>query len=79
MVLARRFVRRCFFSPKIKVREVVVLMEAAMYKTVHPENEIRPPLAGIQCNNPLKIARMATVLDARTKNAAWASPAVIEE
>lgn len=54
-------------------------MGTEMYKMFHPEDEVRPARAGIQLNNPLKVARMATVLDARTKNAAWASLEEIEE
>lgn len=54
-------------------------MEKEMYKMLHPEDEVRPARAGIQVNNPLKVARMATVLDPRTKNASWASPETIEE
>lgn len=62
-----------------QVREVAALMETEMYKMFHPEDEVRPAHAPVQANNPLKVARMATVLDPRTKNAAWASPDAIEE
>ena len=66
-------------SQQTQVREVAALMETEMYRMFHPEDEVRPAHGPIQTNNPLKVARMATVLDARTKNAAWASPEAIEE
>lgn len=61
-----------------QVRDTAGLMETDMYKRFHPGDAIRVDRAPINTNNPLRIPRMASVLDPRTKSLAWAYTEDIE-